>query len=158
MKTVEVAQTSTMIRLTEIHVSETNRIFRRAHEVTKEALQELASSIAQYGVLQPVLVRPYPQAEGKYVLIFGERRYRASMLAGRTDIPAYIKDANDDVAFEIQVIENLQREDVHPLNEGRRIRDIDIASFEKEQRKYVRSMKPVQKSGSKNCKRTNQST
>lgn len=122
MESLEVGrqtQTSTIIRLAEIEVSETNRIFRRAHEVTKEALQELASSIAQYGVMQPILVRPHSQVEGKYVLIFGERRYRASMLAGKTDIPAYIKNANDDVALEIQVIENLQRENVHPLNEAK---------------------------------------
>lgn len=114
-----VTQTSTVIRLDEIEVSTTNRIFRRPLEITKDALQELAGSVAQYGVLQPVLVRPHPQVEGRYVLIFGERRYRASLLAGKTDIPAYIKDASDDVALEIQVIENLQRENVHPLNEAK---------------------------------------
>lgn len=112
-------QASTVIRLDDIEVSTTNRIFRRPHEITKEALQELASSVAQYGVMQPVLVRPHPQVEGKYVLIFGERRYRASLLAGKIDIPAYVKHASDDVALEIQVIENLQRENVHPLNEAK---------------------------------------
>lgn len=119
MESQAVTQTATVIKLDEIEVSATNRIFRRPHEITKEALHELASSVAQYGVMQPVLVRPHPQVEGKYVLIFGERRYRASLLAGKTDIPAYVKDATDDVALEIQVVENLQRENVHPLNEAR---------------------------------------
>jgi len=111
-------QSSIIIPLDQIEVSTTNRIFRRAHEITNEALQELASSVTEHGVMQPVLVRPHPEIKDKYQLIFGERRYRASKLAGKIYIPAIIKEANDDAALEIQVIENLQRENVHPINEA----------------------------------------
>lgn len=110
--------TSTLIGLTQIEVSTTNKIFRRPQEITDEALSELALSIREHGVMQPIMVRPHPQLEGKYELIFGERRYRASVLAGMLEIPATVKHASDDNAFEIQVIENLQRENVHPLNEA----------------------------------------
>lgn len=112
-------RSSTFIRLDLIEVSATNRIFRRPHEITNEALQELASSVTEHGVMQPVLVRPHPEIKDKYQLIFGERRYRASLLAGKVEIPAMIKDASDDAALEIQVVENLQRADVHPINEAR---------------------------------------
>jgi ParB/RepB/Spo0J family partition protein len=112
-------KSSLIISLDQIEVSSTNRIFRRSHEITNEALQELANSVTEHGVVQPVLVRPHPEIKDKYQLIFGERRYRASKLAGKSDIPAIIKEADDDSALEIQVIENLQRENVHPINEAK---------------------------------------
>lgn len=111
-------QTSTIIGLNEIEVSTTNRFFRRPNEITPEALGELANSIAQHGVLQAVRVRKHPTINGKYELIYGERRFRASALAGKQDIPAYVMEADDDLALELQAIENLQREDPHPLNEA----------------------------------------
>ncbi len=109
---------TTFIGLGQIEVSTTNKIFRRPQEITDEALSELALSIREHGVMQAIMVRPHPQLEGKYELIFGERRFRASVLAGMMEIPATIKEASDDTAFEIQLTENLQREDVHPLNEA----------------------------------------
>lgn len=78
-----------------------------------ESLQELADSIRIHGVIQPITVR---KIEGnKYQLIAGERRLRASKLAGRTDIPAYIRLASDQESIEIALIENIQREDLNPL-------------------------------------------
>ena len=82
----------------------------------KDALEELASSIRENGLLQPILVREY--GEGRYQIIAGERRYRASKLAGLSDIPAIILDrSNKDVA-EISLIENIQREDLNPIEEA----------------------------------------
>jgi ParB family chromosome partitioning protein len=79
-------------------------------------LQELAASIREHGVLQPILVRP--NDEGGYQLIAGERRWRASQAAGRTTIPALVEEIDDDTALEISIIENLQREDLSPLDEA----------------------------------------
>ena len=90
-----------------------------------ETLEELASSIREHGVLQPVLVRPLD--DGRFQLIAGERRWRASKLAGQPTIPALVEDIDDDTALEIALIENLQREDISPLDEAamydRMIRD-----------------------------------
>ncbi len=79
-------------------------------------LEELAASIREHGVLQPILVRPLGNNE--YQLIAGERRWRASMAAGLATIPALIEDIDDDTALEISIIENLQREDLSPLDEA----------------------------------------
>jgi ParB/RepB/Spo0J family partition protein len=79
-------------------------------------LQELAASITEHGVLQPILVRP--RDGGRYQLVAGERRWRASQIAGLPEIPAMIEDIDDDTALEIAIIENLQREDLSPLDEA----------------------------------------
>ncbi|HLL21432.1 MAG TPA: ParB/RepB/Spo0J family partition protein, partial [Kofleriaceae bacterium] len=75
----------------------------------ESSLEELAASVREHGVLQPILVRPRP--EGRFQLIAGERRWRASHLAGLTEVPAMIEEIDDDTALEIAIIENLQRED-----------------------------------------------
>ncbi len=80
------------------------------------ALDELAASIREHGVLQPVLVRPLPG--GRYQLVAGERRWRASRQARLETIPALIEEIDDETALEIAVIENLQREDLSPLDEA----------------------------------------
>lgn len=80
------------------------------------ALSELADSIAQHGVLQPLLVRPI--FGGGYQLIAGERRWRASRIAGLTQVPAIIKELTDEEAAVISLIENLQREDLNPVEEA----------------------------------------
>ena len=82
----------------------------------EESLQELANSVTEHGVLQPILVRPLDG--GRYQLIAGERRWRASRIAGLETIPALIEDIDDDTALEIAIIENLQREDLSPLDEA----------------------------------------
>lgn len=82
----------------------------------QETLDELAASIREHGVLQPILVRPI--GPNRYQLIAGERRWRASQLAGLETIPALIEEIDDDTALEISIIENLQREDISPLDEA----------------------------------------
>ncbi len=79
-------------------------------------LNELASSIREHGVLQPILVRPLDAT--RYQLIAGERRWRASRIAGLETIPALVEEIDDDTALEISIIENLQREDLSPLDEA----------------------------------------
>jgi ParB/RepB/Spo0J family partition protein len=79
-------------------------------------LQELAASIREHGVLQPILVRPL--GNNQYQLIAGERRWRASKLAGLDKISALVEEIDDDTALEISIIENLQREDLSPLDEA----------------------------------------
>lgn len=79
-------------------------------------LEELAASIREHGVLQPILVRPI--GENHFQLIAGERRWRASKIAGMASIPALVEDIDDDTALEISIIENLQREDISPLDEA----------------------------------------
>ena len=80
------------------------------------ALNELAASIREHGVLQPILVRP--AGHNAYQIVAGERRWRASKLAGLETIPALIEVIDDDTALEISIIENLQREDLTPLDEA----------------------------------------
>ncbi len=80
------------------------------------ALDELAASIREHGVLQPVLVRPH--GPNQYQLVAGERRWRAARRAGLNAIPALVEELDDDVALEIAIIENLQREDLSPLEEA----------------------------------------
>ena len=82
----------------------------------KDALEELSESIKENGLLQPILVREY--GEGRYQIIAGERRFRASKLAGLTEIPAIILDRDDRKAAQIALIENIQREDLNPIEEA----------------------------------------
>lgn len=82
----------------------------------QETLDELAASVREHGVLQPILVRPLE--DGQFQLIAGERRWRASKAAGQATIPALVEEIDDDTALEISIIENLQREDLSPLDEA----------------------------------------
>ena len=81
-----------------------------------EALKELADSIAMHGVIQPLLVRPL--SDGGYQLIAGERRWRASRMAGLTQVPVVVREMTDMEAMELALIENLQREDLNPIEEA----------------------------------------
>jgi ParB family chromosome partitioning protein len=85
-----------------------------------EALQELAESIRLHGVLQPLLVRP--QADGKYELIAGERRWRAAQLAGLKRVPVVVRTSDNRASLEMALIENLQREDIGPIESARAYR------------------------------------
>ena len=82
----------------------------------KEALEELANSISENGLLQPIIVREY--LGGRYQIIAGERRFRASKIAGLSEIPVIIMDKDDRKAAEIALIENIQREDLNPVEEA----------------------------------------
>lgn len=100
------------LRLTEVEPDE-----EQPRKVFDEStLSELADSIAEHGVLQPIVVRPSPV--GGYTIVAGERRWRAARLAGLTEIPAIVKDLTDSEAMEIALIENLQREDLDPVEEA----------------------------------------
>lgn len=95
------------------------------------ALQELADSIIQHGVLQPLLVRPLPT--GGYQLVAGERRWRASRIAGLKEVPVVIKELSDVETMEIAIIENLQREDLNPIEEAEGLQAlIDRCGFTQE--------------------------
>ena len=100
------------LRITEI---EPNRSQPRK-QFDEEALAELADSIAQHGVLQPLLVRPL--SDGHYQLVAGERRWRASRMAGLSEVPVVVRELNDQEAAELALIENLQREDLNPMEEA----------------------------------------
>lgn len=81
-----------------------------------EALAELSASIQKHGVIQPLLVRPLPN--GSYQLVAGERRWRASRMAGLTEVPVVIRELSDEDAAALALIENLQREDLDPIEEA----------------------------------------
>ncbi len=81
----------------------------------EQALNELVTSIKQHGILQPLLVRPLKG--GKYELVAGERRYRAAHTAGLTEVPVVIRELNENEALQLALIENLQREDLNPVEE-----------------------------------------
>jgi ParB family chromosome partitioning protein len=108
---------SRMIPLIEIEPSPDN--VRK--QIDKGSLNELAESIGKHGVLQSILLRPIetPKAsKAKYRIVAGERRFRAAKLAGLKEIPASVRSMNDEEALDAQIVENLIREDVHPLDEA----------------------------------------
>ena len=87
-----------------------------------ETLAELSASIAEHGLLQPIAVRPKPS--GGYLIVAGERRWRASRMAGLTEVPVIVKDVTDEQAMELALVENLQREDLDPVEEAAGIREL----------------------------------
>jgi len=109
----EVAQTVTAILRIPIDQIEPNPRQPR-HDFDEQALEELASSIRLHDIVQPITVSQLT-AGGKYRLISGERRWRASKLAGLKDVPAYIRQANDQELLELALLENLQREDLNAV-------------------------------------------
>ncbi len=91
-------------------------------DMRQESLQELADSIRAQGVVQPIVVRPVDSTDGgsqRYEIIAGERRWRAAQIAGLADIPALVRDVPDDAAVAMSLIENIQRENLNPLEEAR---------------------------------------
>ncbi len=98
----------------------------------EDALAELAESIKQHGVLQPLLVRPLPS--GGYQLVAGERRWRASRMAKLREVPVVVKELTDTETMEIAIIENLQREDLNPIEEAEGLQAlIDKCGFTQEE-------------------------
>ena len=87
-----------------------------------ETLAELSASIAEHGLLQPIAVRPKPS--GGYLIVAGERRWRTSRMAGLTEVPVIVKDVTDEQAMELALVENLQREDLDPVEEAAGIREL----------------------------------
>lgn len=105
------------VHLSTIQLSKTNEMFRGPADVSDAGLKELADSIKAKGLLQPILLRAH--GNGSYILVAGERRFRACKLLGIDTVPAFIKDMTEEEAFELQITENLQRSDVHPLKEAK---------------------------------------
>ncbi len=90
--------------------------YQPRRDMDRQALEELASSIKAQGVMQPIVVRPI--ADERYEIIAGERRWRASQLAGLDMIPAVVRDVPDEAAIAMALIENIQREDLNPIEEA----------------------------------------
>jgi len=86
------------------------------------ALAELADSIRAQGIMQPILVRPLDAVKGQYEIIAGERRFRAAQLAGLTEVPVLVKEVADEHAAAMALIENIQREDLNPLEEAQGVK------------------------------------
>ncbi len=110
------------VAITRIHPS----VLQPRKDFTPEALQELADSIRSQGVIQPLVVRP---KEGDFELIAGERRWRASQMAGLTEVPVVVREANDAAVLEMMLIENLQRENLNPIEEAQGYQQL-IAQFD----------------------------
>ena len=89
---------------------------------SQESLAELAASIGEHGLLQPIAVRPQPS--GGYRIVAGERRWRACRIAGLTEVPVIVRDVTDQEAMELALVENLQREDLDPVEEACGIREL----------------------------------
>lgn len=94
--------------------------FQPRNSIRHEGIEQLAESIRTQGVIQPIIVRA--RSAGGYEIVAGERRWRACQLAGLTHIPALIKDVQDDVALAMALIENIQREDLNPIEEARALK------------------------------------
>jgi ParB family chromosome partitioning protein len=121
--------------------------FQPRHTFNDTTLNELASSIRQHGLLQPILVRP--KADGNFEIVAGERRWRAAQIAQLHEVPIIIRELDDDTTLEIALIENLQREDLNPIDEGRALKQLaqdfgysneDIADKVGKSRSYVANM------------------
>lgn len=108
----EESNSPVMLKISEI---EPNRSQPRK-DFDENALSDLAQSISQHGLLQPLLVRPLPI--GGYQIVAGERRYRACRMAGLTEVPVTIRELSDTETMELALIENLQREDLSPIEEA----------------------------------------
>lgn len=84
----------------------------------QEQLQDLANSIAEKGIIQPLIVRPNPRREGDYEIVAGERRWRAAQMAKLHEIPVLVREFNDTEVLEVAIIENIQRADLNPVEEA----------------------------------------
>ena len=90
--------------------------FQPRRDMHPDALEELAESIKAQGIMQPIVVRPV--SENRYEIIAGERRWRAAQIAGLSEVPVLIRDVEDDAAIAMALIENIQREDLNPIEEA----------------------------------------
>ncbi|NWK53289.1 ParB/RepB/Spo0J family partition protein [Acinetobacter sp. SwsAc5] len=86
--------------------------------IQEQDLQELGASIEKHGVMQPIVIRPIDDEQHPYEIIAGERRWRAAQLAGLTEIPAIVRDLTDQVAIALALIENIQRQDLNPIDQA----------------------------------------
>jgi ParB family transcriptional regulator, chromosome partitioning protein len=113
--------------------------FQTRSVMNEEQLAELAASITANGVVQPVLVRPL--VSGRFQLIAGERRWRASQLAGKATIPAILRQVSDEQAMEITIVENLQRADLNPMEQARAFERLSREFYMTQEQMAVRTGK-----------------
>ncbi|RDE18821.1 ParB/RepB/Spo0J family partition protein [Motiliproteus coralliicola] len=112
-------------------------IYQPRRDMDQAALEELASSIRAQGVIQPIVVRPVDM--GRYEIIAGERRWRAAQMAGLTEIPTCIREVPDEAAIAMALIENIQREDLNPIEEAMALQRL-IDEFELTQQKVAEAV------------------
>lgn len=106
-------------QLKQIDVTQLKRgTYQPRRFINEQDLQELAASIKKHGVMQPIVIRPVDDEEFAYEIIAGERRWRAAQLAGLTEIPAIVRDLTDQVAIALALIENIQRQDLNPIDQA----------------------------------------
>ena len=115
---VEETNSEEMVKMLKLNDIEPNKLQARK-SFDEESLEELSESIKQYGVIQPIVVS---KKNNFYEIIAGERRWRASKKAGLTEIPAIIKEDNEQKNKEISLVENIQREDLNPIEKARGIK------------------------------------
>ena len=121
-KVVEKVETVVVNEPKEIEIGLIDRNPDQPRQIFEEtALQELANSIKNHGVISPIIVK---ENEGRYVIVAGERRWRASRLAGMKSIPCIVKNYTEQQISEIAIIENLQREDLNPIESAKAIRNL----------------------------------
>jgi len=115
-----IGDTSEKIKTNKISINDlTRNQFQPRKNFSKEGLEELANSIREQGVIQPIIVRPSKSSEGKYEIIAGERRWLASQNAGLHEVPVVVLNVNDVKSLEFSIIENVQRQDLDPIEEAR---------------------------------------
>ncbi|MBL4588538.1 MAG: ParB/RepB/Spo0J family partition protein [Alphaproteobacteria bacterium] len=114
-------------------------VYQPRKKFIDSSLEELAESIKQHGVIQPLLVRPHPHSSDKFEIVAGERRWRAAQIAGIHEVPVIIKDLSDKLTLEIGLIENLQREDLNPIDEASALAQL-IEEFEYTQEAAAKSV------------------
>lgn len=90
----------------------------------QDALAELVSSVKEKGIIQPLIVRPHPSVEGQYEIVAGERRWRAAQQAKLHEVPAVVREYDDTEAYEVAIIENIQRADLNPVEEAAGYKDL----------------------------------
>lgn len=111
---IETGEASKTVAVTHLHPGK----YQPRHTFGDEQLRDLSESIREKGVLQPLLVRPHPQQVGEFEIIAGERRWRAAQLAQIHEVPVIIRDFDDKETLEVALVENLQRQDLSPLEEA----------------------------------------
>ena len=115
-----IGDSSRKIETNKISINDlTRNKFQPRKNFSKESLEELTNSIREQGVIQPIIVRPNKSSEGKYEIIAGERRWLASQNAGLHEVPVVVLNVNDVKSLEFSLIENVQRQDLDPIEEAR---------------------------------------
>jgi ParB family transcriptional regulator, chromosome partitioning protein len=115
----------------------TRNKFQPRKQFSKENLEDLTSSIKEQGVIQPIVVRPNKEEEGKYEIIAGERRWLASQNAGLNEVPVVILDVDDVKSLEIAIIENVQRQNLNPVEEAKGYQKL-VKDFNYDQEKIAK--------------------